>query len=74
MVDDSNNLVLELLRAIRIDLGDVRDDMREVKGRLTLLGVSVANLHGDFAGQSSRIDRVENRLERIEQRLDLRDA
>jgi archaellum component FlaC len=74
MVDDSNNLVLELLRAIRVDLGDVRDDMREVKGRMTSLEVSVANLHGDFAGQSSRIDRVENGLERIEQRLDLRDA
>jgi hypothetical protein len=41
---------------------------------MTSLEVSVANLHGDFAGQSSRIDRVENRLERIEQRLDLRDA
>jgi archaellum component FlaC len=74
MVDDSNNLVLELLRAIRVDLGDVRDDVREVKGRMTSLEVSVANLHGDFAGQSSRIDRVENGLERIEQRLDLRDA
>jgi predicted nuclease with TOPRIM domain len=48
--------------------------MREVRGRLTSLEVSVANLHGDFAGQSGRIDRVENRLERIEQRLDLRDA
>jgi hypothetical protein len=37
MADDSNSLVLELLRAIRIDLGDVRDDMREVRGRLTSL-------------------------------------
>jgi hypothetical protein len=74
MVDASNDLVLELLRAIRVDLGDVRDDMREVKGWMTSLEVSVANLHGDFAGQSSRIDRVENGLERIEQRLDLRDA
>ncbi len=55
-------------------MGDVRDDMREVKQRLTSLEVSVATLHGDFAGQSGRIDRVESRLERIEHRLDLRDA
>ena len=54
--------------------------MREVKHRLTSLEVSVANLrgvanlHGDFAGQSGRIDRVESRLERIENRLNLRDA
>jgi hypothetical protein len=52
----------------------MRDDVREVKRRLTSLEVSVANLHGDFAGQSARIDRVELRLERIENRLSLRDA
>ena len=80
MTDDPSNLILEHLRSIRTDMGGVRDDMREVKQRLTSLEVSVANLrgevdlHGDFAGQSGRIDRVESRLERIEQRLDLRDA
>jgi hypothetical protein len=64
---ETDNLVLEDLRAIRTDLGEVGEDLREVKRRLTSLEVSVANLHGDFAGQSGRIDRVENRL-------DLRDA
>ena len=47
MVDDPNNLVLEHLRAIRTDLGEVREDMREVKQRLTSLEVSIAKLHGD---------------------------
>jgi predicted nuclease with TOPRIM domain len=74
MVDDSNNLVLEHLRALRAGVDELRVDMRDVKGRLTSLEISVANLHGDFAGQSGRIDRVEHRLERIEQRLDLRDG
>lgn len=32
------------------------------------------NLHAAMAGQSGRIDQVENRLERIEKRLDLTDA
>jgi hypothetical protein len=44
MVDDPNNLVLEHLRGIRTDLGDVRQDVREVKQRFTSLEVSVANL------------------------------
>ena len=48
--------------------------MRDVKSRLTSLEVSVSLLHGDFASQSGRIDRVEQRLERIENRLDLRGA
>ena len=74
MANDSSNLVLEHLRALRSDVGEMRDDVREVKRRLTSLEVSVSNLHGDFAGQSARIDRVDLRLERIEHRLSLRDA
>ena len=41
MADDPNNLILEHLRGIRADLGDVREDVREVKQRLTSLEVSV---------------------------------
>jgi len=81
MAVDPANLVLEHLRAIRSEFDGFRADMRDVKGRLTSLDVSVANLwsevanlHGDFAGQSGRFDRVETRLERIENRLSLRDA
>ena len=42
--------------------------------RVLRLEMGVANLHGDFAGQSERIDRVEGRLERVEHRLRLREA
>ena len=55
-------------------MGELRADVRDMRGRLTSLEVSVANLHGDFAGQSERIDRVEGRLERVEHRLRLREA
>ena len=74
MAKDSSNLVLEYLRALRMDMGELRADVRDMRGRLTSIEVSAANLHGDFAGQSERIDRVENRLERIEIRLNLRGA
>lgn len=40
----SDNLVLELLRAMRSDLTTVREDMREVKLRLTALETAVGNL------------------------------
>jgi hypothetical protein len=59
----------------------IRDDLTDVKQRLTSLDVKfaslrseVALLHGDYAGQSLRIDRIDQRLERIEKRLDLVDA
>jgi predicted nucleic acid-binding Zn-ribbon protein len=57
------NLVLHL----RGQLDGVREDMREVKTRLGIL----ENQH---AGMSSRLDRLDARVERIERRLDLADA
>jgi hypothetical protein len=36
--------------------------------------MQIATLHGDFAGPSLRINRIETRLERIERRLDLANA
>ena len=64
---DSDNIVLEHLRHIRAAVDDMRDDMREVKGRLGILESQYANL-------SNRLDRVDGRIERIEKRLNLTDA
>lgn len=46
----SDNLVLELLRAMRSDLTTVREDMREVKLRLTALETAVGNLAKQGSG------------------------
>ena len=50
MADERNNPVLEHLRAIRSEFGEFREDMQDVKGRLTSLEVSVAGLRGEVAG------------------------
>ena len=71
---DTENLMLEILKRLQHDMAGLRADMGDVKHRLTLLERGVADLHAAVAGQSGRIDRVENRLERIERRLDLTDA
>jgi predicted nucleic acid-binding Zn-ribbon protein len=62
-----DNIVLEHLRHIRSAVDGLRDDMREVKGRLGILESQYANL-------SNRLDRMDSRVERIEQRLSLADA
>jgi predicted nucleic acid-binding Zn-ribbon protein len=65
---DSDNIVLEHLRHIRGAVDGLRDDMREVKGRLGILESQYANL-------SNRLDRVDSRIERIDEgRLNLTDA
>lgn len=80
MTDSVENLILEHLRAIRTDIGGIKDDVREIKQRLTSLEAAVAglrrdnaNLYGDMVDQHARYDRLTERVERIEHRLDLRD-
>ena len=36
MAEQDDNLVLEHLRAIRSDIGSIKDDVREIKRRLDL--------------------------------------
>jgi hypothetical protein len=64
---EADNIVLEHLRHIRSAVDDMRDDMREVKGRLGILESQYANL-------SNRLDRLDARVEWIERRLNLTDA
>ena len=64
---DAENLVLEHLRHISGAVDGIRDDMREVKGRLGILESQYANL-------SNRMDRLDSRIDRIERRLELTEA
>ena len=66
-MSDNTNLVLEHLRAIRAGQEGMRDDIREIKGRLAILEIGYGSI-------SSRLDRMEGRLDRIEQRLGLVEA
>ena len=64
---DAESLVLEHLPHIRGAVDGIRDDMREVKGRLGILESQYANL-------SNRMDRLDSRIDRIERRLELTEA
>ena len=41
VADNLENLILEHLRAIRADIGGIKDDVREIKQRLTSLEAAV---------------------------------
>jgi predicted nucleic acid-binding Zn-ribbon protein len=60
---ETESIVLEHRGAI----DSVREDMREVKQRLGIL-------ENQYASVSSRLDRMDGRIERIERRLDLTNA
>lgn len=59
-----DNLILEHLRAIRETQDRHTEDLREIKGRLGIL-------EQQYASVSNRLDRMDERVGRIEKRLDL---
>jgi hypothetical protein len=73
MADEPRDLVLDHLRAIRSDVGALREDMREVKGRLSAVEDIVAALVAADTRMQHSLDRLSDRTERIERRLGLID-
>ena len=72
MTDNVENLILEHLRAIRNDIGGIKDDVREIKQRLTSLEpLRVFDAITPTSRRYSRPARMIRPFERIEHRLDL---
>jgi phage shock protein A len=55
-------------------VGDVKNDMRDVKARLGSIESYIATLHGDQTRTSTKLDDVMQRVERLEKRTGLVDA
>ena len=76
----TENLVLEMLRAIRSDLASVRETLREHSVRFSELNGAVAGLRRDSAGDAevtahltARFDRLRDDVDRIKRRLEIAD-
>lgn len=63
----SDNIVPDLLRAIRGDVADIKVDLVEIKERIGLLEAGYSSL-------SRRVDRMGGDVERIKRRLEIADA
>ncbi len=81
MSDEPSNLVLELLRGMRADMQKLHEDNRELKVRVTEVYTAVIGLRRDQVNDAevvSRLqvtmDRVNDRLDRVERRLSLSDG
>ena len=67
MANVTNDLLLEHLKRLQLGQSDLKADMLEVKQRLGFMEESLASL-------SRRADRMSERVERIERRLDLAES
>lgn len=80
MAGKVENLILEHLKAIRADIGSLKNDSSEIKSRLTSVESGIAGLrrdsasqYGDIVDTHSRYDRLVHRIDRIEKRLEIND-
>ena len=80
MAGQSDNLVLEHLKAIRAQTNNLSSDMQDMKMRLTDLERGMAMIlsgqadgYGSQVRQQVTIDRLVERIQRIEKRLELAD-
>ena len=80
MAEDPANLILEHLRAVRGDLHEMKDMLREHGHRLTRIETSIAGLRREQASDAvnvahleARIDRLTDEITRIKRRLDIVD-
>lgn len=71
MTEETENLVLEQLRRIRASQERMEQDIHDLKLRMTSVENQLGQHQVQFAAMNQRMDRVDERLTRIERRLDL---
>ncbi len=74
MTLDNETLILEILKNIQGRIGRIELDISDMKSRLSHVEVSVAQQALQLAEMNLRMDRLEERVGRIERRLELTDA
>jgi hypothetical protein len=71
MTEETESMVLELLRRMRSSMVRMVREMAAIRSRMTGIVISASQMAGQLASQSLRLDRLEERIGRIERRLDL---
>ncbi|MFW2830241.1 hypothetical protein [Sphingomonas sp. ID0503] len=74
MSGNVENLVLEQLRRMNARFDNLEGDLRELKTRVTALDEHMGGVMIAVSGMNARLDRFDERLARVERRLDLTDA
>ncbi len=73
MTQSESSMMLEILKRLQADMADLKADMGDIRLRMTANEEHLSTLVMSVAGINHRLDRVSDRVERIERRLDLLD-
>jgi len=78
VADNVENIVIEILRRMQSELSAIRESNREIVSRLGSIEQGISRIardraddYGDVMQNRRRIDGLQERVERIERRLDL---
>ncbi len=78
MTNETENRVLEILKRMQGELSDIRSELRDMRRelhqinqRLTRVEYHMSGFFSASAIHGDRVDRLEQRLERVERRLEL---
>jgi hypothetical protein len=71
---ETESLIIEHLPHIRRTVDETRLDLMDLKTRVTAVEGSLGQVITLLAARSGRMDRIEDRLGRVERRLELSDA
>ena len=70
----TNELIYSVLQRMQADMAELKFDTRDQKVRMTMVEEHLGSSIIAISGVNSRLDRLADRVERIENRLDLTDA
>jgi hypothetical protein len=73
MTEDTENLVLEILKKMQGDVAATKEDMHLMRMEMTAIRHDLASVRTLQDVQSVELERLKGRLDRVESRLELRD-
>lgn len=73
MTENTENLVLENLRAIRSDIAELKDRMDRIELRLSAIEQTLGHLFALAGSDRETVSALARRIDRIERRLELHD-
>lgn len=73
MADITNELMYELLKRVHAEISDLKLGQREIKAEMNAMRGAMLSLHQDVHNIHTTLARHETRLDRIENRLELRE-
>jgi hypothetical protein len=73
MAEISSELMYELLKRVHAEIADVKLGQREIKAEMNAMRGAMVSLHQDIHNIHTTLARHDIRLERIENRLELRE-